>query len=208
MHQAKCELNMDLKTKRFDSQLKFIHEIDKLKQIIRNTKLFDGSRKENDAEHSWHIALMAIVLLEHSNEKVDLLKVLKMILIHDIVEIDSGDIFLYDTINNHQNTKNEEISAKRIFGLLPEDQCTDLIKIWKEFEERKTSEAKFARALDRFEPILQNVANDGDVWMKHTITYDMIMEKNRIIEDGSFTIWQKVKALINDCIEKGFVLLK
>jgi putative hydrolases of HD superfamily len=196
---------MKIDTERLEKQLSFIREIDGLKNVLRKTKLFDGSRVENDAEHSWHLAIMAIVLMEYSNEKIDILKVLKMVLIHDIVEIDSGDIFLYDNVNNHQNTINEEAAADRIFGILPEDQKIEFIKIWKEFEDRITVEAKFARAIDRFEPIMQNIANKGGAWKIHNINSELIIEKNKIIEEGSQTIWQKVKELIKEAIEKGFV---
>jgi putative hydrolase of HD superfamily len=132
-------------------QIEFIKEIDKVKYIQRKTKLLNSDRNENDAEHSWHLAVMAIILAEHANEPVDILKVVKMLLIHDIVEIDAGDIFIYDTINNHINTEAERIAANRIFGLLPEKQSKELIEIWEEFEAGETNEAKFARSMDRLE---------------------------------------------------------
>ena len=191
--------------KRLTQQLAFIHEIDKLKHIIRNTSLFDGSRKENDAEHSWHLALMAIVLSEHANEKFDLLKVIKMVLIHDIVEIDAGDTFLYAQNNSHQNTANEKIAAQRIFGLLPDDQAAHFIEIWEEFENRQTPEAKFARTIDRYEPILQNIANKGELWKQHQVSHEMVLSKNSIIEDGSITLWTKVKAAFSDFVNKGIL---
>src|SRR6478735_4854865 len=142
-------------------QINFIKEIDKVKYIQRKTKLFNSDRNENDAEHSWHLAMMTIVLAEHSNTPVDVLKVLKMVLIHDIVEIDAGDTFIYDTAKNHTNTEQELIAAKRIFGLLPKEQAEEFIAIWQEFEDCITDEAKFARAMDRFEPLLQNTSNNG-----------------------------------------------
>ena len=149
------------------AQIAFIKEIDKLKYIKRKTKLFNSERQENDAEHSWHLAMMVIVLAEHSNEAIDVLKVIKMVLIHDIVEIDSGDIFIFDTTKNHDNTKEELKAAKRIFGLLPDEQSMDLIALWLEFEQGKTNEAKFAKAMDRFEPILQNASNNGGTWREY-----------------------------------------
>jgi putative hydrolase of HD superfamily len=127
-----------------------------LKYIQRKTKFFDSDRHENAAEHSWHLAMMSIVLAEHSDTPIDVLKVLKMVLIHDIVEIDAGDTFLYDSIKNHCNTDEELIAAKRIFGLLPKEQAEEFIAIWKEFEEGMTDEAKFAKTMDMFEPLLQN----------------------------------------------------
>jgi len=147
-------------------QLQFIREIDKVKYIQRKTKLFNSNRHENDAEHSWHLALMAMVLMEHANESVDLLKVIKMVLIHDIVEIDAGDTFIYDTQKNHSNTDEERQAANRIFGMLPTAQAEELIAIWEEFEAGETPEAKFARAMDRLEPLLQNTSNNGGTWQE------------------------------------------
>src|SRR6478735_2133100 len=135
-------------------QINFIKEIDKVKYIQRKTKLFNSDRNENDAEHSWHLAMMTIVLAEHADTPVDVLKVLKMVLIHDIVEIDAGDTFIYDTAKSHTNTDEELLAAKRIFGLLPTAQAEEFIAVWEEFEEGITNEAKFARAMDRLEPLL------------------------------------------------------
>lgn len=133
-------------------QVAFIKEIDKLKYIQRRTRLFQSDRHENDAEHSWHLAMMALVLAGHSDKPVNILKVIQMVLIHDLVEIDAGDTFIYDTSKNHTNTDEELLAAKRIFGLLPEKQAQEFIAIWEEFEAGNTDEAKFARAMDRFEP--------------------------------------------------------
>ena len=130
-------------------QIEFIKEIDKLKYIFRKTKLINSDRPENDAEHSWHLAMMAIILAEHSNEPIDVAKVMKMVLIHDIVEIDSGDVFAYDTTKSHDNFDEELKAARRIFGILPKEQAEEFLNIWIEFEEMKTPESKFARSLDR-----------------------------------------------------------
>ena len=138
---------------RLKQQIDFIIEIDKVKSIIRKTKLFDGTRYENDAEHSWHICMMAIILQEYSNEKVDLSKVLKMLLIHDLVEIDAGDYLVYTDKNIEKNEK-EQKAAERIFSILPDEQKDELIFLWKEFELKETTEAKFAFALDRLEPVM------------------------------------------------------
>jgi len=135
-------------------QIEFIKEIDKIKYIQRRTKLFNSNRHENDAEHSWHLAIMAIVLSEYANHKIDLLKVIKMVLIHDIVEIDAGDTFIYDKVKNHSNTDEELVATKRIFGLLPQKQAEEFIQIWIEFEEGVSNEAKFAKSMDRLEPLL------------------------------------------------------
>ncbi|MGY0035230.1 HD domain-containing protein [Pedobacter sp. NJ-S-72] len=179
-------------------QVAFIHEIDKLKYIQRKTRLFNSDRRENDAEHSWHLAMMALILAEHANEPVDTLKVLKMLLIHDLVEIDSGDVFLYDTIVNHDNTIAERKAAERIFGLLPAEQAKEFIAIWEEFETGDTPEARFARSMDRFEPILQNVSNQGGTWTEYNVPYDTVMEKTRKIQYGSESLWDFTETLIDD----------
>lgn len=186
-------------------QVDFIHEIDKVKYIQRKTKLFNSDRPENDAEHSWHLALMAVVLSGHSNEQVDLLKVIKMLLIHDVVEIDAGDIFLYDNEVNHSNTEAELLAAKRIFGLLPEKQAEELIAIWEEFEAGKTAEAKFARAMDRFEPLLQNRSNGGGTWTEFGVTYNRVVEKKSIIKKGSERLWAYSLALLDQSVVEGIL---
>lgn len=183
-------------------QIEFIKEIDKIKYIQRQTKLFNSNRQENDAEHSWHLAMMALVLAEHSNAPIDILKILKMVLIHDIVEIDTGDIFIYDTVKNHTNTEEELKSAKRIFGMLPEEQSKELIEIWLEFEEGKTNEAKFAKALDRFEPTLQNDSNNGGTWHEFDVEYQKVYEKTKTINKGSNSLWGYSEALINTYYKK------
>ncbi|QIP13071.1 HD domain-containing protein [Spirosoma aureum] len=186
-------------------QVEFIKEVDKLKYILRKTKLLNSDRNENDAEHSWHLSLMAIVLAEHTNFPIDLLKVIKMLLIHDIVEIDAGDTFIYDTQKSHDNTTEEREAAKRIFGLLPDHQANEMIAIWEEFEERQTNEAKFARAMDRFEPLLQNVSNNGGTWTEFGVNYDQVYAKKQVIQQGSNTIWQYAEELINDSVDKGIL---
>lgn len=186
-------------------QIEFIKEIDKVKYIQRKTKLFNSDRNENDAEHSWHLALMAIALAEHSNAPVDILKVIKMLLIHDIVEIDAGDTFIYDTQKNHANTDEERLAANRIFGLLPEAQAQDLIATWEEFEAGETSESKFARAMDRLEPLLQNTSNNGGTWNEFGVDYQKVYEKKSVIRNGSETIWNYAEQLINDSVEKGIL---
>ena len=186
-------------------QIAFIKEIDKIKYIQRRSKLFNSDRRENDAEHSWHLSMMAIVLAEHSENPIDLLKVLKMVLIHDIVEIDAGDTFVYDTTKNHLNTDEELIAAKRIFGLLPKEQAEELIAIWEEFEEGETDEAKFAKSMDRFEPLLQDATNDGGTWMEYNVPYQNVYDMNKVIKNGSTTIWNYAKNLIDESVEKGFL---
>lgn len=194
---------MDLKN--LQQQIDFIKEIDKVKYIQRKTKLFNSDRNENDAEHSWHLAVMAIILAEHSNEPIDILKVVKMVLIHDIVEIDAGDTFIYDTQKNHTNTDEERLAAKRIFGLLPQKQAEGLIEIWEEFEAGLTHEAKFARAMDRLEPLLQNTSNSGGTWKEFDINYSKVYDKKKIIDEGSKTIWDFAEKLIDESVEKGIL---
>lgn len=184
-------------------QIEFIKEIDKLKYIQRKTKLFNSDRHENDAEHSWHLAMMVLVLAEHSNEPIDVLKVLKMVLIHDIVEIDAGDTFLYDTTKNHVNTDEEFIAAQRIFGILPQKQTQEFIDIWLEFEEGKSNEAKFAKTMDRLQPILQNRSNQGGTWTEFNVSYETVFEKVKGIQKGSESIWQYTTSELNEAFGKN-----
>ncbi|MBV6646467.1 MAG: HD domain-containing protein [Cyclobacteriaceae bacterium] len=184
-------------------QIEFIKEIDKLKYVFRQTSLLNSERRENDAEHSWHLAMMAIILVDHSNEPIDLLKVLKMLLIHDIVEIDAGDTFLYDTQKDHVNTEEELAAAKRIFGLLPTKQDDELIQLWEEFEAGETPEAQFAKALDRLEPILQNHSNHGGTWKKFDVSYETVIDKKKGIGKGSKELWEYAKSLLEESVEKG-----
>ncbi|QQT25180.1 HD domain-containing protein [Sphingobacterium spiritivorum] len=186
-------------------QIDFIKEIDKLKYIQRKTKLFNSDRNENDAEHSWHLALMAMVLVQHANEKIDLLKVMKMVLIHDIVEIDAGDTFIYDMQKNHSNTEEERLAANRIFGLLPEDQGKEFIAVWEEFEAGETAEAKFARAMDRLEPLLQNSSNNGGTWNEPGVNYSKVYAKKSVIKEGAEKIWEYAETLINEGVKKGIL---
>ena len=189
---------MDFATERLKKQIEFLIEIDKVKHIFRKTKLFDKSRFENDAEHAWHLSLMALVLSEYSNEEIDVSKVIKMLLIHDIVEIDTGDTIVYDTRKRALAEEKENIAAERIFGILPDDQKAELIALWDEFNDRKTPEAKFAAALDRFEPILQNRLTDYYAWKAHDITLEMLYDNNKHIQEGSEVIWNVVKSIFND----------
>jgi len=186
-------------------QVAFIKEIDKLKYIQRKTKLFNSHRHENDAEHSWHLAMMTIVLAEHADKPVNILKVLKMVLIHDIVEIDAGDIFIYDAVKNHSNTDEELAAAKRIFGLLPAAQAAEFIALWTEFEDGETDEAKFARSMDRFEPLLQNISNNGGTWAEFNVPYEKVYEKKKVIKNGSAAIWNYAEALIDESADKGIL---
>lgn len=186
-------------------QIDFIKEIDKIKYVQRRTKLFNSNRPENDAEHSWHLAMMVLVLAEHSNETLDIVKTLKMVLIHDIVEIDAGDTFIYDAVKAHSNTEEERLAAERIFGLLPPGQAEEFIAIWEEFEAGKTKEARFARSVDRLQPLLQNLSNNGGTWTEFGIDYEKVYQKKKVIKQGSQLLWDYAKNLINESVEKGIL---
>lgn len=185
-------------------QLDFIKEVDKIKSIIRKSQHFSDDNYENDAEHSWHIALMAVTLSEYSNEKIDILKVVKMLLIHDIVEIDTGDIYIYS--KTPDDSINELKAAERIFGILPKEQGADFLNLWKEFEERLTPEAKFANAIDRLQPILQGIHNGAKTWKAGLTTKEQVVNTNKKIGDASDDLWDYIKAEIDktfSLIEEG-----
>ena len=194
---------LDIKTSsQLGKQLNFIVEIDKVKSILRKTKLFHADRLENDAEHSWTICMIALVLHKYANFTVDIDRVIKMLLIHDIVEIDTGDTFLYDVEKSNSRAK-EIIAAERIFGMLEEEQKLDFISLWIEFEQKQTPEAKFAAAVDRLEPVLQNYLNEGGSWKQNNITYEMVLKNNQDIKTASSEIWEFVLRLLDSAVEKG-----
>lgn len=193
---------------RLDKQIGFLIEIDKLKQVFRQTYLLDETRKENDAEHSWHFAMFAVLLVEYANEKVDLLKVVKMALVHDLVEIDAGDTFLYDEAGYADKAEREQKAADRIFGLLPPDLAEELHELWIEFEEKKTAEAKFAGSIDRLQPFLHNIHTQGRAWNEHGITAEQVRERNQVIENGSQALWDYAVSLIDKAVENGHITPK
>lgn len=176
--------------KRLTRQMAFCREIDKEKQIGRQTYLADGSRKENDAEHAWHMAIMAILLSEYANEEIDVLKTVTMLLIHDIVEIDAGDAFAYDEEAQRDQAERERRAAHRIFGMLPEDQCEKMRQLWDEFEAMETPEAKFARTLDNVQPTMLNAASGGKGWLEHNVSLSQVMKRQSYTPDGSQTLWE------------------
>lgn len=190
---------------RLAQQIQFIVEIDKLKGILRQTHLTDGSRRENSAEHSWHIALMAILLAEHAAVEVDVLRVIKMLLIHDLVEIDAGDTFCYDLQHNESKADRETQAADRLFGMLPPDQAGELRSLWDEFEAQQTSEALFAASLDRLQPMLNNYATQGGTWKQHNITHDRVLHRAAPIAMGAPPLWEFVQQLIEDSTRNGFL---
>ncbi|HET9216288.1 MAG TPA: HD domain-containing protein [Terriglobia bacterium] len=187
---------------RLARQLYFILELDKLKSVYRRTYLIDGTRSENSAEHSWHLALLAMVLAEHANEPLDVGKVIRMVLIHDIVEIDAGDTYIYDAQDD--KAEREQRAADRIFGLLPPDQAQEFRDLWEEFETRQTAEARFASALDRFIPQLHNFHTQGRSWKEHGITSERVLMRNVEISHGSNAPWEWTQLLIERAEAEGF----
>lgn len=190
---------------RLEQQLKFIVEIDKVKNIFRQTYLADGERKENDAEHSWHIALMAYLLQEYSEEPVDVPKVMLMVLIHDLVEVDAGDTYAYDSEGAKTKREREVKAAERIFGILPEDQGAYLRELWDEFEEYETADAKYAHLLDNFQPLLLNDASNGKSWEEHVVQKEQIYKRNERIPETSEQVWKKMQDIIQKHIDLGHV---
>ena len=188
---------------RLKKQLDFILEIDKEKNILRQTHLSDHGRQENDAEHAWHMAIMAYLLKEYSNEPIDVAKVMIMCLIHDVVEIDAGDTYAYDAEGLKTQKAREEAAKERIYSLLPDDQKQDLQALFDEFEERKTPEAKFARALDNLQPLLLNNSNDGGDWREHQVTEAQVYGRQRRTAEGSEKLYEVTDQLIREKIAKG-----
>jgi putative hydrolase of HD superfamily len=174
---------------RLDQQFAFIREIDKEKFIGRQTYLSNAERKENDAEHAWHIAVMTLLLSEYANEQIDVLRTISMLLIHDLVEIDAGDTYAYDEEGKKTQAERERRAAERIYGLLPEDQGRKLYDLWLEFEERKSPEAKFARVMDNLQPMMLNAATEGKAWTEHNVHLEQILRRNEHTPEGSSTLW-------------------
>ncbi|MCM1283451.1 MAG: HD domain-containing protein [Muribaculaceae bacterium] len=174
---------------RLDRQFDFIREIDKEKCIGRQTYLMGGSRKENDAEHAWHMAIMTILLSEYANEEIDVLHTIAMLLIHDLVEIDAGDTYAYDEEGKKTQAEREAKAAERIYGILPEDQGKYLHELWLEFEAQKTPEAKFARAMDHIQPMMLNSATEGRSWREHGVKLGQVLARNASTEEGSKALW-------------------
>jgi putative hydrolase of HD superfamily len=190
---------------RLDKQMAFVVEIDRLKSVYRRTLLIDESRNDNSAEHSWHLAVMAMALSEYAEPPVDMWRVVRMTLVHDLVEVYAGDTFVYDAAALALKEGREREAADRIFGMLPEDQGREFRALWEEFELRRTPEARFAAALDRVQPLLSNYHTQGHAWKKHGIKYGAVIERNRHIADGSPRLWAYIKALIDDAVEKGYL---
>ncbi|MCF2642069.1 HD domain-containing protein [Roseburia hominis] len=189
---------------RLEKQFDFFREIDKEKFIFRQTHLTDGKRRENDAEHAWHMAIMTILLSEYANEEIDVLKTVTMLLIHDLVEIDAGDTYAYDEEGKKTQHEREEKAAERIFGILPEDQGKKLRELWEEFEAYETKEAKFAHTMDNIQPAMLNAAMDGADWVLHGVQLEQILGRNKKTAEGSEVLWDYAyQNMIEPNVKKG-----
>jgi putative hydrolase of HD superfamily len=190
-----------------DSQIRFVLEADRLKTVLRQSMISDGSRRENSAEHSWHLALMAVVLAEHAPPGTDLGRVGAMLVLHDLVEIDAGDLFLYSgAAALARQEEAERAAADRIFAILPAPQAAGVRGLWEEFEERRTPEARFARALDRLQPMLLNMQTGGGTWMSHGVTLDQVLRSVALIEEGSASLGAYARAMVATAVDRGFLL--
>lgn len=191
---------------RLEQQLTLLMELNKLKNVLRKIKVKPAeNRLENSAEHSWHVALMAVLLQEYANEPVDIKKVMIMLLIHDVVEIDAGDTFAYDSQASQAQFEQEKQAAERLFGLLPSDQGASFYQLWCEFEQAETPEAKYAKALDRMIPILLNADNQGQSWQEHQISKSQVVAVNQRIQYGSEALWAKCQQLIDEAVAQGWL---
>lgn len=194
-------------SERLRQQIEFLREIDDLKQILRQTVLIKDKRQENDAEHSWHLAMLVMVLSEYSNDSsIDLLRTLKMVLIHDIVEIDAGDTFCYDDQGREGKVEREREAAHRIFSILPNEMAQEYIDFWEEFEAMETPEARFAASVDRLQPLILNIYSEGYAWKKHGIKKSQVIERNHHIAKGSTALWEFAQNLINEAVDRGYLL--
>jgi len=189
-----------------DSQLRFLLEADRLKGVLRQSRITDGSRRENSAEHSWHLGLMSLVLGQYAPPGTDLSRVTAMVLVHDLVEIDAGDLFVYAGAQAQADQEEaERAAADRLFALLPASQGAEFRALWDEFEERRTPEAKFARALDRLQPMLANYQLGGGTWTQHGVTASQVLAKVALIEDGSAALGAFAQGLIADSVSRGYL---
>jgi putative hydrolase of HD superfamily len=204
--ETKTEEKPRLKSGRFKSQIEFIAEVDKLKKIQRRTMLLDRSRQENSAEHCWHIALIVLVLSEYADEDdLNLLQVIKLLLVHDLVEIDADDTYCYDEIGGQDQKIRETKAADRIFNILPPDQAASFRSLWDEYETRETPESRFANALDRLQPLLHNYFTRGHTWKKYGIRKNQVIKRMKPVDEGSHFLWDYVSSLIDDAVEKGYL---
>jgi putative hydrolase of HD superfamily len=209
MESISIKLNQKLlpdQIQRLQQQIEFMIEIDKLKHISRRTILTDRSREENSVEHSWHIAMSVFLFSEYAQDQgIDWCRVTKMLLMHDLVEIDAGDTYCYDHQGRHDQARREQEAAERIFKILPPDQSRFFRALWDEFENRDTPESRYANALDRFQPFLQNYVTEGQIWRKNNITRRQVMDRMQPVFDGAPLLWNLVKLLIDDAVQKKYL---
>lgn len=195
-------------TARLAKQIQFIVEIDQAKQVLRQNVVIGTKRQENDAEHSWHMAVMAIILSEYSAaEDLDMLKVLKMALVHDLVEIYAGDTFCYDEAAKQDKEQREQAAAERLFSLLPSDQGLEFKELWREFEAQATPEARFTACLDRLQPLLLNYHTQGHTWQKPGVNSSKVLERNHMLKENTPVLWDYAKQVIDDAIKQGYLKL-
>ncbi len=194
-----------IEDKRLSGQFEFLLEIDKLKSIQRRAPLLNGTRVENSAEHSWHLAMMAMVLSEYAAEAVDVNRVVRLLLVHDIIEIDAGDTFAFDAGGYLDKPRREQLAADRLFGLLPGEQAAEFRALWDEFEARTTAESRFANAMDRLMPLLHNYLNGGGAWVTNGVTVEQLRWRVAPIAEGSAELGRFVDALVADCLTRGYV---
>jgi len=194
-----------LTDERLMKDIKFIVELDKMKSILRQTSLIGKDQREDDAQHSWHIAVMAMVLGEYSNVKLDICKVIKMLLVHDLVEIYAGDTFCYDKKGNESKKEREIMAADKLYSILDEDKGKELRALWEEFEEQRTPEALFAASMDRLQPILNNYYNNGGTWQKYNIAKEEIYKRVAPVKEISDELWNFVTNLIEDAYNRGLI---
>lgn len=186
-------------------EIDFIVEIDKMKSTFRRTSLINGTRKENDAEHSWHLSLMTMLLSEYADNDIDVSKVIKMVLVHDLVEIYAGDTFCYDKVGNSDKHERELKSADKLFSILPEEKGKMIRELWEEFEDMKTNEAIFANSMDRLEPFLVNYYTEGGTWKEYNISKEQVYKRSEPIKKSSEQLWKFTQDLIEDAHEKGYI---
>lgn len=190
---------------RLSKQLDFMLELDKMKNLYRQTYVLHEDRKENDAEHSWHLAILTFLLSEYSSQPVNVMHVMKMVLLHDVVEIDAGDTYCYDTEGYKSKSEREEIAARRIFGLLPDDQRDEFYSLWREFEDSVTPDARFAAVLDRIQPLLLNYTKKGISWLEHGICKEQVLNRNRDYFSSSEALSEVIQTIIEDAFDKGWL---
>ena len=204
MRKLRGHIGMD--NERLLKQIEFITEIDKLKRICRQNVVIGTERNENDAEHSWHLAAMAVLLSEYSaDQDIDLLKVVKMVLIHDLVEIDAGDTFCYDEKGYEDKEERETKAAERLFNILPSDQAREIRELWDEFEKLETAEARFAACMDRFQPLILNYNTGGHTWKKPGVTSAKVLKRNGLLEENAPELWKYMKEVVENSISKGYL---